>query len=125
MEGDKGRPRFKLTAAMLDVAAQIASEQPLTLRKIAAHVKKRIPDASDLRLNRLFSGLKLPGRASSAPACRSKKTLHRRVRAHQGRPEPDEAGDPRGRYRIAVFDFQVCEHSVRRAQSLPSWSAGW
>ena len=46
---------------MLDVAAQIASEQPLTLRKIAAHVKKRIPDASDLRLNRLFSGLKLPG----------------------------------------------------------------
>ena len=61
LEGDKGRLRFELTAAMQDVAAQIASEQPLTLRKIDEYVKKRIPDASDLRLNRLFSGLKLPG----------------------------------------------------------------
>lgn len=61
LDGHKGGPPFKLTAAMLDVAAQIASEQPLTLRKIAAHIKERFPDASDFSLDRLSVGLKARG----------------------------------------------------------------
>ena len=61
LDGHKGGPPVKLTAEMLDVAAQIAAEHPLTLGKIAARVKERFPDAPEFSLDRLSVGLKARG----------------------------------------------------------------
>lgn len=61
LDGHKGGPRPKLTGAMLDVAAQIATEHPLSLGKIAARVKELFPNAPEFSLDRLSVGLKARG----------------------------------------------------------------
>lgn len=61
LDGHKGGPPVKLTADMLDVAAEIAREEPLTLGKIAARVVERFPEAPAFSLDRLSVGLKARG----------------------------------------------------------------
>jgi hypothetical protein len=46
---------------MLDVAAEIARQEPLTLSKIAARVAERFPEAPTFSLDRLSVGLKARG----------------------------------------------------------------
>lgn len=58
LDGHKGGAPRKLTEEMLDVAAEIATKEPLTLGKIAAHVMDRFPDAPKFGLDRLSAGLK-------------------------------------------------------------------
>ncbi|QFY42192.1 hypothetical protein F6R98_05725 [Candidatus Methylospira mobilis] len=52
---------MKLTQEMLDVAAKIACQEPLTLAKIAVRIAERFPDASSFSLDRLAVGLKAGG----------------------------------------------------------------
>lgn len=56
--GHKGGAPVKLTAELLDAAAEIARQEPLTLAKIAARVAERFPDAPAFSLDRLSVGLK-------------------------------------------------------------------
>jgi hypothetical protein len=46
---------------MLDTAAEIARQEPLTLAKIAARIAERFPDAPSFSLDRLSTGLKARG----------------------------------------------------------------
>lgn len=61
LKGHQGGAPVKLTAQMLDVAAQIARQESLTLGKIAAKVKEHFPDAPPFSLDRLSKGLKARG----------------------------------------------------------------
>lgn len=61
LDGHKGGPPVKLTADLLDAAAEIARQEPLTLGKIAARVAERFPDAPTFSLDRLSVGLKARG----------------------------------------------------------------
>ena len=58
LNGHKGGAPVKLTAEMLDAAAEIAEKEPLTLAKIAARIKERFPNAPSFSLDRLSVGLK-------------------------------------------------------------------
>ena len=58
LTGHKGGRPPKLTADMLDAAADIARAEPLTLAKIAARVRALYPDAPSFSLDRLSAGLK-------------------------------------------------------------------
>ena len=55
-----GAPR-KLTHEMLDYAAEVAKQEPMTLAKIAAKVKSRYPDAKPFSEDRLSAGLRERG----------------------------------------------------------------
>ncbi len=59
--GHKGGRPPKLTDDMLDYAAEVARQQPLTRAQIAAHVRERFPDAPSFSLDRLGAGLKARG----------------------------------------------------------------
>jgi transposase len=61
LSGHKGGPPVKLTQEMLDVAAEIACQEPLTLAKIAVRIAERFPDAPSFSLDRLAVGLKARG----------------------------------------------------------------
>jgi hypothetical protein len=61
LDGHKGGPPVKLTAQMLDFAAQIACKEALTLGKIAKLVQAQYPDAPSFSLDRLSIGLKARG----------------------------------------------------------------
>ena len=61
LSGHKGGAPVKLTGEMLDVAAEIARQEPLTLSKIAARVAERFPEAPTFSLDRLSVGLKARG----------------------------------------------------------------
>ena len=58
LTGHKGGRPPKLTADMLDAAADIARAEPLTLAKISARVRALYPDAPSFSLDRLSAGLK-------------------------------------------------------------------
>ncbi|MBM7456907.1 transposase [Oceanisphaera litoralis] len=58
LTGHKGGRPPKLTAEMLDVAADIARSEPLTLARIAARVREQYPDAPSFSLDRLSVGLR-------------------------------------------------------------------
>ncbi|GHA09870.1 helix-turn-helix domain-containing protein [Oceanisphaera arctica] len=58
LTGHKGGRPPKLTADMLDAAADIARAEPLTLAKIAARVRDLYPDAPSFSLDRLSAGLR-------------------------------------------------------------------
>lgn len=59
--GHKGGAPVKLTPEMLEVAADIARQEPLTLAKLAAQLHERFPDAPTFSLDRLSVGLKARG----------------------------------------------------------------
>ena len=61
LDGHKGGAPVKLTAEILDAAAEIARQEPLTLAKIAARIRERYPDAPSFSLDRLSIGLKARG----------------------------------------------------------------
>ena len=61
LDGHKGGAPVKLIAPMLDKAARIASDESLTLRKIAARLKTDFPQADTFSLDRLSKGLKARG----------------------------------------------------------------
>lgn len=61
LDGHKGGAPVKLTAEMLDLAADIARQEPLTLARIAARMAERLPEAPAFSLDRLFIGLKKRG----------------------------------------------------------------
>ena len=61
LDGHKGGAPVKLTADMLDAAAEIARQEALTLGKIAARVRERFPAAPAFSLDRLSVGLKARG----------------------------------------------------------------
>jgi transposase len=61
LDGHKGGAPVKLTGEMIDVAAEIARKEPLTLAKLAARVHERFPDAPEFSLDRLSIGLKARG----------------------------------------------------------------
>lgn len=61
LKGHQGGPPVKLTAQMLDVAAEIASQESLTLNKISAKLKEHFPDAPSFSVDRLSKGLKARG----------------------------------------------------------------
>lgn len=79
LTGHKGGAPVKLNAQMLDVAAQIAIEEPLTLAKIAARVKEKFPDAPDFSLDRLSVGLKARGLSFKRTRLSLKKTRPHRI----------------------------------------------
>ncbi len=58
LTGHKGGRPPKLTAEMLDMAADIARSEPLTLAKIAVRVRDQYPDAPSFSLDRLSVGLR-------------------------------------------------------------------
>jgi transposase len=49
LDGHKGGAPVKLTAEMLDLAAEIARQEPLTLARIAARVAEQFPEAPTFR----------------------------------------------------------------------------
>ena len=59
--GHKGGAPRKLTAQLLDEAAQIASEQSLSLGEIAQQLRQRHPDAPQFSLSRLSVWLRARG----------------------------------------------------------------
>ena len=61
LEGHKGGAPVKLTVKMLDAAAEIARQEPLTLAKIAARITVLFPAAPSFSLDRLSLGLKARG----------------------------------------------------------------
>jgi transposase len=61
LDGHKGGAPVKLTAEILDAAAEMARQEPLTLAKIAARIAERFPDAPLFSLDRLSIGLKARG----------------------------------------------------------------
>jgi transposase len=61
LDGHKGGAPVKLTAEMLDLAAEIARQEPLTLARIAARVAELLPEAPTFSLDRLSVGLKKRG----------------------------------------------------------------
>jgi transposase len=61
LDGHKGGAPVKLTAEMLDLAAEIARQEPLTLARIAARVAEQFPEAPTFSLDRLSVGLKKRG----------------------------------------------------------------
>lgn len=61
LDGHKGGRPAKLTAELLDAAADIACAEPLTLAKIATRLRERYPDAPSFSLDRLRAGLKARG----------------------------------------------------------------
>lgn len=61
LDGHKGGAPVKLIAPMLDKAARIASDESLTLSKIAARLKTDFPQADTFSLDRLSKGLKARG----------------------------------------------------------------
>lgn len=58
LTGHKGGRPPKLTADMLDAAAEIARAEPLTLARIAARVRDFYPNAPPFSLDRLSAGLR-------------------------------------------------------------------
>ena len=61
LDGHKGGAPVKLTAPMLDRAAKIATDESLTLGKIAARLKTDFPESATFSLDRLSKGLKARG----------------------------------------------------------------
>ena len=61
LDGHAGGAPVKLTAEMLDVAADIARQEPLTLARIAARIAEHFPEAPAFSLDRLSIGLKKRG----------------------------------------------------------------
>ena len=61
LDGHKGGPPVKLTAALLDTAERIAREEPLTLAGIKRRVLAHHPEAPDFSTDRLSAGLKKRG----------------------------------------------------------------
>ncbi len=59
--GNIGGPPRKLTHEMLDYAAEVARQEPMTLAKIAVKVKDRFPDARPFSEDRLSAGLRARG----------------------------------------------------------------
>lgn len=84
LDGHKGGAPVKLTAEMLDAAAEIAAHEPLTLAKIAARVAERFPQAPAFSLGRLSSGLKKRGFSFKRTRLSLKKTRRETLRAHAG-----------------------------------------
>jgi len=61
LDGHKGGAPLKLSGEMLDVAAEIARQEPLTLAKLAARVHEHFPNVPEFSLDRLSIGLKARG----------------------------------------------------------------
>lgn len=61
LDGHKGGAPVKLTAPILDRAAKIATDEALTLGKMAARLKTDFPQATTFSLDRLSKGLKARG----------------------------------------------------------------
>jgi transposase len=74
LDGHKGGAPVKLTAPMLDMAAQIATKESLTLGKIAARLRDDFPDAPSFSLDRLSKGLKARGMSFKRTRLSLKKT---------------------------------------------------
>ncbi|GGB55458.1 helix-turn-helix domain-containing protein [Oceanisphaera marina] len=58
LTGHKGGRPPKLTADMLDAAADIARSEPMTLAKLAARLHELYPEAPSFSLDRLSAGLR-------------------------------------------------------------------
>jgi transposase len=61
LTGHQGGAPVKLSAPLLDMAADIARQQPMTLGKIAQELKRRCADVPEYSLSRLSAGLKARG----------------------------------------------------------------
>jgi len=61
LDGHKGGRPAKLTAEMLETGKQLACEQPMALREIAAGIRAAHPEAPSFSLDRLAIGLKARG----------------------------------------------------------------
>ena len=86
LSGHKGGAPVKLTAEMLDVAAEIAGQEALTLRKIAARLAERFPTAPRFSLDRLSVGLKARGLSFKRTRLSLKKNGTKRVSSVPGKP---------------------------------------
>ena len=72
----KSGASVKLTAVMLDTAAEIATISPLTLAMVRHHVQKQHSDAPDFSLFRLAAALKKRVLLSSEPGFAKKMGCH-------------------------------------------------
>jgi transposase len=61
LSGHVGGAPLKLTAQLLDVAEQMARQEPLTLGQIAQRVQKQHPEAPTFSVDRLSVGLRARG----------------------------------------------------------------
>mgnify|MGYP000930068398 FL=1 len=61
LDGHKGGRPAKLTAEMLEGGNKLACGHPMTLREIAAGIRKAHPEAPEFSLDRLAVGLKARG----------------------------------------------------------------
>lgn len=74
LSGHVGGAPPKLTAQMLDVAEQVACQEPLTLGQIAQRVQEQHPQAPSFSLERLSVGLRARGLSFKRNRLSLKKT---------------------------------------------------
>lgn len=74
LSGHEGGAPRKLTDGLLEAAAQLARQEPLTLGQIAQRVQEQHPDAPSFSLDRLSVGLRARGLSFKRNRLSLKKT---------------------------------------------------